>query len=485
MFNVVSMQIKRQLVSKALRLGDLFALLLVFALVTWVPYSREDAAAVSWSEFLAWRISVKNAVIMAGFLLLWTQVFRLCGLYDVGRFSRIGHEALGIAKATTLATVGMAAAGTVLQLELVTPRFVLAFWLGATLAVIAVRLAVRWGLAQRGLREPHLRRVLIVGTNSRARRLAEDLAQRPELGYRLIGFLDTHREGVGPAPLPQPVVADCANFPAFLREHVVDEVLLCLPLASCYHEAARIMQLCEEQGILVRVLGTIFDAKLASMAAEEFCAQSVLTFQVGRMRGGTVLLKRLVDVTMAATAAVGLLPVLLVTALAVKLDSRGPALFVQERVGLNKRRFRLYKFRTMVTDAEQRQAELEHLNEVAGAAFKITNDPRITRLGRFLRKTSLDELPQLFNVIKGDMSLVGPRPLPPRDYKGFSEDWHRRRFSVPPGITCLWQVSGRSRLSFERWMELDMEYIDRWSLSLDMHILLRTIPVVLRRDGAV
>src|SRR3990172_2802307 len=156
-----------------------------------------------------------------------------------------------------------------------------------------------------------------------------------------------------------------------------------------------------------------------------------------------------------------------------------PALFVQQRVGLNKRRFRLYKFRTMVPDAEKKLSELEHLNEASGPVFKIKQDPRITPLGRILRRTSIDELPQLLNVLKGDMSLVGPRPLPVRDYNGFDKDWHRRRFSVRPGMTCLWQVNGRSDVSFERWMELDMEYIDNWCLSLDIRILAKTIPAVL------
>jgi len=157
---------------------------------------------------------------------------------------------------------------------------------------------------------------------------------------------------------------------------------------------------------------------------------------------------------------------------------------VQHRVGLNKRRFRLYKFRTMVVDAEAQLPALEHRNEASGPVFKIRNDPRLTRVGHFLRESSLDELPQLVNVIKGDMSLVGPRPLPVRDYRGFTQDWHRRRFSVRPGITCLWQVNGRSGVAFDQWMKLDMEYIDHWSLMLDMKILLKTIPAVLRRTGA-
>ena len=185
------------------------------------------------------------------------------------------------------------------------------------------------------------------------------------------------------------------------------------------------------------------------------------------MYGWRVAVKRLLDIVISAFLLVILSPLALITAIAIKIDSPGPVHFVQERVGLNKRKFRLYKFRTMVDGADKKQCDLEDLNEVCGPVFKIKNDPRITPVGKILRKTSIDELPQLFNVLKGDMSLVGPRPLPVRDYNGFNEDWQRRRFSVRPGITCLWQVNGRSNTSFEHWMELDMEYIDTWSLMLD------------------
>jgi lipopolysaccharide/colanic/teichoic acid biosynthesis glycosyltransferase len=177
-------------------------------------------------------------------------------------------------------------------------------------------------------------------------------------------------------------------------------------------------------------------------------------------------------------------PLFLIVALLTKVTSPGPAFFTQERLGLNKRRFRMYKFRTMVIDAEERQADLEELNEADGPVFKIKSDPRITPIGKLLRKASIDELPQLFSVLKGDMSLVGPRPLPVRDFEGFDQDWHRRRFSVRPGITCLWQVNGRSDILFEDWMKLDMQYIDNWSLSLDFKILLMTVPAVLKGSGA-
>jgi exopolysaccharide biosynthesis polyprenyl glycosylphosphotransferase len=198
-----------------------------------------------------------------------------------------------------------------------------------------------------------------------------------------------------------------------------------------------------------------------------------------------LIVKRIVDFAVALVAVVAILPVMLLVALVIKLTSPGPVLFAQKRVGHNKRKFTMFKFRTMVVDAERQMEQLQHLNEVSGPVFKIKNDPRITPIGKFLRKTSLDEVPQLFSVLKGDMSLVGPRPLPIRDYEGFNEDWQRRRFSVKPGITCLWQVQGRSSISFEKWMELDLQYIDKWSLWLDFQILLQTIPAVLKGSGAV
>ena len=199
---------------------------------------------------------------------------------------------------------------------------------------------------------------------------------------------------------------------------------------------------------------------------------------------GGARIKRLLDIVVCMAGLTLLAPLLAATALAIKLTSTGPVFFSQIRLGLNKKTFRMFKFRTMVSNAAELQTELEHLNETDGPAFKISEDPRITRVGRWLRRTSIDELPQLFNVLIGDMSLVGPRPLPVRDYEGFSVDWHRRRFSVRPGISGLWQVAGRSNLPFDEWMALDLKYISEWSLALDLKVLLKTVPAVLRGTGA-
>jgi exopolysaccharide biosynthesis polyprenyl glycosylphosphotransferase len=203
------------------------------------------------------------------------------------------------------------------------------------------------------------------------------------------------------------------------------------------------------------------------------------------MAGWPVIIKRMMDFSLGLVLLIILSPLFLITALLIWLTSPGPVFFIQDRVGFNKRHFRLYKFRTMVADAELRLASLETGEAMDGPAFKMNNDPRITPIGHFLRKTSIDELPQLFNVLKGDMSLVGPRPTPVREYEGFNEDWHRRRFSVRPGITGLWQVNGRSSTPFPKRMELDLQYIDHWNLWLDLKILAKTVPVVLRGDGAV
>jgi len=261
-------------------------------------------------------------------------------------------------------------------------------------------------------------------------------------------------------------------------------VVIALPMESSYGKAARIAMLCEEQGIIVRMLSDLFNLRVAHSRAEEFAGESVTTLCAGAPDAWQHLCKRTLDVSVSLVVMLLLSPLFLLATLVVKLTSPGPVFFVQQRVGLNKRRFRLYKLRTMVADAAERQREIEHLNEARGPVFKIRNDPRLTPVGKFLRETSIDELPQLFNVLKGDMSLVGPRPLPVRDYQGFRQDWQRRRFSVRPGITCLWQINGRSSVPFEKWMQLDMEYIDHWSLGLDFKILAKTIPAVLKGAGA-
>jgi exopolysaccharide biosynthesis polyprenyl glycosylphosphotransferase len=249
-------------------------------------------------------------------------------------------------------------------------------------------------------------------------------------------------------------------------------------------DVEKVVYACEEEGVKVRLMADLFDINMARLSLDQFNTIPFLTFEPVAQEEWKLLVKRALDLIVTLIAVPVLLLVMGMIALAVRLDSPGPVFFIQDRVGLNKRRFRMFKFRTMADRSERLQAELESLNEAEGPIFKIFNDPRVTRIGRFLRRTSLDELPQIFNVIRGEMSLVGPRPMSLRDVNRFDRAIQRKRFSVKPGITCLWQISGRSNLPFSRWLELDLRYIEHWSLSLDLKILFKTVRAVLNGVGA-
>jgi exopolysaccharide biosynthesis polyprenyl glycosylphosphotransferase len=281
-----------------------------------------------------------------------------------------------------------------------------------------------------------------------------------------------------------PLVSTLVELPDYLRKTAIDEVIVCLPIKSQFDRIVEIVNRCEEQGIMVRVVADILADSVSHSSIDQVGGNALVSLHPHAINGSGASVKRLIDLAGAGLLITFLIPVFAVAATVVTLSSSGPVFFRQDRLGLNKKIFKMIKFRTMVADASTRQSELEDLNEASGPVFKIGNDPRITRVGRFLRRTSIDELPQLINVLRGEMSLVGPRPLPVRDYEGFSEDWHRRRFSVRPGISGLWQVAGRSNLPFDQWMELDLKYINEWSLALDFKVLLRTLPAVVKGTGA-
>jgi exopolysaccharide biosynthesis polyprenyl glycosylphosphotransferase len=269
-----------------------------------------------------------------------------------------------------------------------------------------------------------------------------------------------------------------------LTRSPIDEVMVTLPPDHYASEIREIINLCERQGILLRLETQPYNVQITRLDIDELEGVTMLTIQSGPKEDWHLLTKRLMDLIGGVVFLVLLSPVFLLVAVLIKLDSSGPVFFKQARVGLNRRRFQLFKFRTMVDGAHRQQAALEQRNEVTGPVFKIRRDPRVTRIGLLLRRFSIDELPQLLNVIRGEMSLVGPRPLPVRDVERIDSLWQQRRFSVKPGITCLWQVSGRSDVSFDRWVRMDLEYIDRWSLELDLKILLRTISAVVKASGA-
>ena len=477
------MRVRRQIIFAFWKATDLALMVLAFGLSIWISILQPQG--ISFSRLLSVRLKLSNILLFLGFLLLWHLVLSWLGLYRSHRLQSFGQEAWDVLKATSIGTVAIFNAGIVFDIQIISAKFTVVFWFLSTGLTLLSRLLLRGVLESARRKGRNLRNVLIVGTNQRTMDFAERLRSHPEAGMTILGFADKPWHGLEAlAASGEKVVTSLENLESYLRTSVVDEVVLGLPTSSCYFDAERVVHACEKQGITVRLLSNFFNVKASTARVETFDDQPFITLTTGKMEGGAVAVKRILDIAISGILMVLLAPVFLAICLAIKFSSRGPVLFVQERIGFNKRRFPLEKFRTMVTDAETQQANLEYLNEASGPVFKIEHDPRITKLGGFLRRTSLDELPQLMNVFLGDMSLVGPRPLPVRDYEGFSEDWHRRRFSVRPGLTCLWQIQGRSGVTFERWMELDMQYIDEWSLWLDMKILAKTVPVVIKGTGA-
>ena len=473
---------KRRLYLGMLKVFNLGLMVAAFGIATILEIRQ--AGGVTLSAFLSMRVRLINFLAFAAILLAWHAIFTLCGQYQSQRLASRRAMFTDAMIGTTIASLFLGSLGMLFPISMITGRFLLVFWFCSSLLVGGARVLIRSFLEIVRARGHNLRYILILGTNRRAIEFARRLEKTPELGYRFLGFVDQHWHEHADLELANRLCCSFDELSDYLRRNVVDEVANYLPLRSFYEHSSQVAGVCEQHGIFMRFDPKIFDLKIARARAEEFDGNAHITAHFAQIDSGPLFVKRLLDITVSLLFLIVLAPLLAMIGLLVKLTSQGPVLFRQERIGRNKRRFFMYKFRTMVLNAEKLLPALEALNEATGPVFKIQNDPRITPLGRFLRRTSLDELPQLFNVLWGDMSLVGPRPLPVRDYEGFSEDRQRRRFSVRPGITCLWQVNGRSNIAFDHWMKLDLQYLDEWSIWLDMKILAQTIPAVMKGSGA-
>ena len=431
----------------------------------------------SISEFLSLRVSVSNALLFILLIGAWHVSLLIAGVYE-GNPARFGiHDLPGIAKGALFGTAFWLLGGAIFDISFVTVEFLAGVW--ATIA--AGMIGMRWlwrALLARKRRAISCRKILIVGINPRALRIARELERDAKFGYRIVGFVDDT------SMASFPLLSTLPDLPEFLRNNSIDEVIVCLPVRSRFDQIRDVVDCCEEQGITVKVAADVLGENTDLSSVEQIGIDTLFSLYPHAISGTGAAIKRLIDISVSFLLLLLLAPLLIVTAVAVVVSSSGPVFFMQDRVGRNKQIFRMIKFRTMVADAATKQHELESLNEAEGPVFKIKDDPRITPIGKLLRRTSIDELPQLLNVLRGEMSLVGPRPLPVRDYEGFSEDWHRRRFSVRPGISGLWQVTGRSNLPFDQWMELDLKYINEWSLALDFKVLLQTVPAVVKGTGA-
>jgi exopolysaccharide biosynthesis polyprenyl glycosylphosphotransferase len=458
------------------RLSDM--VLALATLVTAFTVTNVGRMPHGVQEFLSLRLTVKNLLLLVGFAVAWRAICVLSGLYRWDLVRRRRNEALrvlcaaGIGGSVALVFTAISVTGAFQLVTVLT-------WVSGTAAAMLLARRSLHGLIDV---DGEIRRnVIIVGTGPRAQLLGGELAAKGTT-QRIIGYLDA-KAPASSSELGGSYLGDLQDLERIVLEHAVDEVYVALPMRSHYAEIETALRVCERTGVRAKWLADMFDSARGRRRYEVQERFSVISI-TGEADHHHLLLKRLIDVVGAIIGLLVLTPVLLCAAIAIKLTSRGPLLYVQDRFGLYRRRFGMYKLRTMVANAETLQDELEHLNEATGPVFKIRDDPRVTPVGRFLRRTSIDEIPQFVNVLRGEMSLVGPRPLPLRDVSRFTEATLVRRFSVRPGLTGLWQISGRSDLSFQRWMELDMQYIDQWSLALDLKIIARTIPAVLKATGA-
>lgn len=414
---------------------------------------------------------------------LWTFLFYYFGLYESQRTKPFWKEVWKIAKVSFWGTLVLMAGVFAVKAEHISRLFILFFGQLSFAFIVLERRILRYLARYIRKKGYNYRNIMIVGTGRRAREMADVILQNKQWGLRLIGFVTDHSEIKIDTIGKSPVLGVVGDLPRMLQTYIVDELIFAVSRKRL-EELEEIFLLCEEQGIRTRVAINFFPHMIAKVHLEDLHGIPLLTFTTTPYNEALLMAKRIFDILIASTLLTILFPLLVAISILIKLTSEGPIFFSQTRVGLNGRRFTLYKFRSMLKNAEDLKSQVEHLNEMTGPAFKIADDPRTTSIGRFLRRTSLDEFPQLYNVLRGDMSIVGPRPPLPEEVQQY-ERWQRRRLSMKPGLTCLWQVNGRNKINdFKKWMELDLHYIDNWSLKLDFKIFFKTILVVLAGRGA-
>jgi len=458
---------------------DVLLILCSFAVAYWVRYELQWIRQVEPAYHVPFDVYLPSMFVLAFIVVL---IYWLEGAYRAERGRTTFDELYIVLRGTVIGIATM-----IVIVFLATPSYYSRLIFGYTGVAILVlvgasRVIERSIITWRRKHGKGVQRVLIVGAGEVGRSIMRIAVARPELGYQIVGFVDDD---------PRKSQTDIGRYPALgttdklveiIETHDVDEVIVTLPWMS-HRKILRIVQQCERDNVRVRIVPDLFQIALSRVVVENLDGIPLLGFREPALKDWQIIFKRAMDVLISAFGLVVFSPLMLLIALAIKLDSPGPVIFKQTRVGKGGALFTCYKFRSMCVGAEKQIEKLRARNEASGPLFKIRDDPRRTRVGRIIRRMSLDELPQLWNVLRGEMSLIGPRPPLPSEVQKY-ESWHRRRLEVPPGITGLWQVSGRSNLTFDEMVLLDVYYIENWSPMLDLRILLRTIPTVLLGSGA-
>ena len=457
----------------ALMIGDGLSAYLVFLGVSILRF-RDGDPTVLWREA---GVDIRLAALL--FAITWIATLWLMGMYRLTVRWRVWTEARDIARTTFLVLAVTLSTLFILKQEDVSRLFLVFLFIAQPTVTLAGRVLLRYAFQAIRRRGHDARFMLVAGTGRLAQEFADRVESHPGLGMQIIGHLSA--PGETDHLVTRPILGSVEDVEEILHSHVVDEVAVCLPPAAAQYMEP-ITGLAADEGKTVRIPVDPAEEILPSALHEEFDGFVVRSLVHDGQREAGLVTKRLLDIVGAAVGLILFSPIMLITALFIRWREGAPVLFRQERVGFHGRAFTIYKFRTMIPDAEQQLDAVRHLNERDRVAFKATNDPRITPLGRWLRKTSIDELPQLWNVLIGSMSLVGPRPPLPAEVIEY-DIWHRRRLSMKPGITGLWQVEARHEPDFDRWVERDLIYIDGWSIWLDIKILAKTVPAVLAHGG--
>lgn len=455
--------------------------LLLVAIAYWLAF---------WLRKPAGDIGISYTFILLLAVICCHVTLRLYRVYDPFGGQMFRQIVYKILKAVPTATAGIVFLMYILHVDNVSRLLIGYFALLLLFLLIVVKAVFFYTYKYNRLRDYVTKTVLIVGTRQRSIDLIKEIKKKSESGYRIRGCLETvdQQQRVGDAVYGDVTVIGTLDlYSKILLQETVDEVIFALPLKEV-EDVDKYILYGENMGVNVRIMPDFQIHKIqyhpatARLYLDQFLGLPTISLSSTPAHDTALFIKSIIDYVGGALGLVVLSPLFVCIALSIKSSSKGPVFFSQVRCGLNGRQFVLYKFRTMIRDADDLKGEMVATNEADGPVFKIKNDPRITRLGRLLRKTSLDELPQLLNVVMGEMSLVGPRPPLPEEVEQY-DLWQRRRLSMKPGMTCIWQVSGRNDISFERWMKMDLEYIDNWSLLLDFKLLLLTLKEIMIGGG--
>lgn len=461
--------------------GDLFLVALAFFAG---HYLRNNVTFILQFEGISRTYSISTYLnILPYVLLAWFISLFFAKAYQPLRARGIYWAIWDITKAALIATVIFGSVAYLSKLTYVSRTLITMVSVLAWLFISIERIVVIAILAHLRKKGYDTRYVLLVGTGKRAQTYIEMTHNHPEWGLKVFGILDQDPTLLGKEVMKHTVLGTLDDMQEILEKNVIDEVVFVVP-RRWLGEIEDSILIAELLGKRVSIAVDLFNMRFATAVQRNLNKFPLLTFETTSNRIAQAFVKRVLDILLSIAGIIIVSPVMLVTALLIKVSSPGPIIFKQTRCSLNGREFTLFKFRTMVVDAESKLAELQKHNEMTGPAFKMTNDPRIIRFGKVMRKFSIDELPQLFNVLQGDMSFVGPRPPIPAEVKKYAP-WQRRRLSMRPGLTCIWQVQGRNRIvKFDEWMKLDLQYIDEWTLWLDLRLFLKTIPIVIFGIGA-